>query len=737
MPLDNHDISSSEYNEVAISIDKLVSSTNICDLLTKKQIEDIGSAAVDGYTNDIGSRQEWEKRNARAMMLALQVMEEKTFPWAGSSNVKFPLITVAAMQYQAKAYPALIPGNGLVKCKVWGQDMDGKKSQIADRIATHMTFQNMEQDLGWEEDSDKLLLVQAIAGCAFRKRLFDPAKGRQVSKLVLPQNFVVNYFARDLESAPRYTETYYLTENDIRQRIIDGRFCEVDVQPDESAQTTSPLTVAKDERQGITRPPQDNVTPYFTGEQYCWLDLDDDEYAEPYIVTFDIASGKVHRIVARYLPSGIKKRGKDVYEITPTPIFTKYGFIPSPDGGFYDLGLGALLGPINESVNTGFNQSFDASTMATLGGGFLGRGFKSKAGAFTFQPNQWFPVDAPGDDLRKNIMPLPVREPPAILFQIIQFLVTYAERIVSATDLQMGENVGQNTPAETARTMDTNGSRVYNAIFKRTWRSLRAEFRIQCQLNLHFLEFDNDYEELSSGDDPMIRVEDYQARGLTIQPAADPHIVSDTQRVAQAQMLVQNAMSLPGHNRYQAINRLYRAMMIPDIEQVFPQPMTQGPDGKPVPAADFPPPGPDAKMLEVKVKEAAQKLDEQQFQFDAQMEQQNQKYEQMRLQMELLKTDAEISKLQADAALAAAQTTSAEADPAIKLIYAEIESAGAKRQHLIDLLDVVTKNMGAKKDGNADTKPAAVVRVEAEQPDQGISGSPYYPGNGIAGSMAQ
>jgi hypothetical protein len=223
MPLDTHDIFT-ESNEPSIKIDKLVSSTNICELLTEKQITDIGMAALDGYTNDIGTRAEWEKRNARAMMLALQVMEEKTFPWAGSSNVKFPLITVAAMQYQAKAYPALIPGNGLVKCKVWGQDTDGKKSQIADRISTHMTWQNMEQDLGWEEDSDKLLLVQPIAGCAFRKRLFDPAKGRQVSKLVLPQNFVVNYFARDLDSAPRYTETYYLTENDIRQRVLDGRF---------------------------------------------------------------------------------------------------------------------------------------------------------------------------------------------------------------------------------------------------------------------------------------------------------------------------------------------------------------------------------------------------------------------------------------------------------------------------------------------------------------------------------
>ena len=70
----------SENDEPSLKITDLVEATNICDLLSDKQIEDIGRAAQDGYNNDLGSRKEWETRNARAMMLALQVMEEKTFP---------------------------------------------------------------------------------------------------------------------------------------------------------------------------------------------------------------------------------------------------------------------------------------------------------------------------------------------------------------------------------------------------------------------------------------------------------------------------------------------------------------------------------------------------------------------------------------------------------------------------------------------------------------------------------
>ena len=74
--------------------------------------------------------------------------------------------------------------------------------------------------------------------------------------------------------------------------------------------------------------------------------------------------------------------------ISSTEYFTKYGFIPAPDGGIYDLGFGTLLGPINESVNSGINQILDAGTMHNSNGGFLGRGVKIRGGMYTIAPFQ-------------------------------------------------------------------------------------------------------------------------------------------------------------------------------------------------------------------------------------------------------------------------------------------------------------------------------------------------------------
>lgn len=694
-----------EYEDLDIKfpLKTILESTNLVDALGKEEVATIGRIAQEGYVADKASRAEWETRQANANKLALQVKEAKTYPWPNASSIKFPLITVAAMQYAAKAYPALISGTDLVKCRVIGLDPDGSKSERAERLATHMSWQNLEQDTEWESEHDKLLLVQAIAGCAFIKRGYEPGPARQCTRLVLPDNLVINYFATGLDDASRYTHTYYLSHNAVRERELDGRFADIeDIEPTIQSESSAPVVIAKNERQGIQPPPADRATPFFTGEQFCWWDFDGDGYQEPYVVTFDIGSGKVRRIVARFLPRGVKRRGKtetsDIYCIQPVRAMQKYGFIPSPDGGFYDLGLGSLLGPINESVNTALNQIFDAGTMKNLGGGFFGRGFKGKGGTITFQPGQWYPADAPGDDLRKNILPLPVPEPSAVMFQVIGLLLQYGERIVSATELQVGENIGQNTPAETARTMNDNGARVYNAIYKRTWNCLKAEFNLQYDLNRLFLEVDQDYTELTSGQGAMIRVSDYHDPSITVRPAADPHIVSDTQRIDQAKLVVSLAQSTPGFNRYQTTLRFLKTLNIPEIEQIYPPPMTQGPDGKPQPATDFPP-QPDPKMMQVQVKQGELQLKVQEFQ-SSQMQMK------ITLQIQLEETMAKIQNLRAQSELYIAQSKSEEVEPQIKLIYAQIESEGAHKDRLLKLLDTMAKIAVPLKEGES-ANPAA------------------------------
>ena len=183
-------------------IDKILESTNVAEELSEDDLISIGNLVVDGYETDLISRAHWEKDLETWTKLALQVVDQKTYPWQGAANIKYPLLSTAAMQFAARAYPTLVPSNGqIVKCRTVGYDQDGQKGQRAERVGKHMSYQCMDEMPDWEEDMDKLLLANPIAGCSFKKTYWDANKQVICSKLVFPRYLVVNYYAKSLEDA--------------------------------------------------------------------------------------------------------------------------------------------------------------------------------------------------------------------------------------------------------------------------------------------------------------------------------------------------------------------------------------------------------------------------------------------------------------------------------------------------------------------------------------------------------
>lgn len=79
----------------------------------------------------------------------------------------------------------------------------------------------------------------------------------------------------------------------------------------------------------------------------------------------------------------VGENGK-IVSIEAIQYYTKYGFIPNPDGGFYDIGFGRLLGPLNNSANTIINQLVDAGSLSNLQAGFIGKGLRIKMGESRF-----------------------------------------------------------------------------------------------------------------------------------------------------------------------------------------------------------------------------------------------------------------------------------------------------------------------------------------------------------------
>jgi chaperonin GroES len=620
-------------------INNLMYEANIATLLCEEDLATIGGQIVKDFDNDIQSRSAWEKRTEASLKLALQVAETKNFPWPNASNIKFPLITIAALQYHARSYPVLVDGNLPVKCRVVGDDKDGTRALRSTRVEQHMSYQLLEEDEDWESEMDKVLITQPIVGCAFKKTYYDPIRKHNISENVLAKDLVVNYWTKSLETAHRVTHVLQMTKNEVYERVARGLWLDVSEGRAQQYATMgmgNGLQAAQDKAQGMSPPDtNDSSTPIEMLEQHCHIDFDDDGYAEPYIVYVRRDNKQVARIVARYTSEDIERNADEVIlSIKAEQYFTKYPFVPSPDGGFYDLGFGVLLGPLNESINTIVNQLVDAGTMANTAGGFLSRGIKLRGGNYTFNPMEWKHVDTTGDDLRKGIVPLPVREPSQVLFTLLNLLINYGERIGGAVDIMTGQNPGQNTPAETTRTMAEQGMKIFNGIFKRTHRSLKQEFRKLYRLNQIFVSENTQYVS-NAQSQGIVLATDYDGPVTDVMPTADPSVTSDAQRMQQAAAIAQRVAATPGlYNRYEAEYSFLKAMKVTNIDKLLPDP--KGPN------AIQPPPNIKLQIEEMKIKskqaegELAMKMGLLKLMSDAELNQ---------AKIEKLKAEAEVLKI--------------------------------------------------------------------------------------------
>jgi len=500
-----------------------------------------------------------------------------------------------------------------------------------------MDYQLTVQMEDWEEDQDKLLLMLPIVGIAFKKTYYDSSRKRNKSCLVFPQNLVVNYWTKSLEDAYRVTEVLYFNRNEIKEKQLKKIYSKVDL-GDPVVQIDT-----DNERRDFEPSQADGATPYKILEQHTYLDLDDDGYFEPYIVTVDYNSRKVLRIVARFKEDGIETdEDGNVTYIKPDNYYTKFPFIPNPDGSFYDLGFGHLLGPINESVNTIINQLVDAGTLRNLQSGFLGKGIQIRKGEQRFQPGEWKQVNAIGDDLRKQIVPLPTNEPSSVLFQLLGLLIQSGKELASIAEIFVGKMPGQNTPAYTTKETVEQGMKLFTAIYKRVYRAQTKELKKIYELNRYYLD---PQEYISILDEP-VQQEDYKAAPDDLMPAADPSASSNTEKLAKAEALMQ-LLPLGTVNPMAVTMRWLDA-----LDETNPQELIIPPEQQ------QPPPDPKVEAMkaqsQIKMQESQAKMqmDQVKAALDQQEKTMNMKFEQQRMEMQLqydaIKQQLDIEKAKQD-----------------------------------------------------------------------------------------
>jgi chaperonin GroES len=584
---------------------------NFADAIDSADLAKLGLQCVEDYERDKLDRREWEDVANAAIDSTKQKKRSnsKDYPWKGASNIRFPLLTPAVLQFWARMLPAVIKGDEAVLCKVIGQDNgkpemgpDGKplavapdggpitaaqamqmppemqaqlqpmwrvppgaKTRRARRVSEYLNTTLFYRMKDWESDTSALLMQLPTVGCVFRKFWHDRQAAEQRAAMVSALRIFVPKDARTVDTTPRLTEElpgvypYQITEG-----IRSGRYLNVG------------LLEAKDAGED---------GPRLLLEQHRLIDIDGDGFEEPYIVTVDHESAKVLRIEANYGPEGVKLNDAgEVMSIQRGKFYVKHGLFPDPEGGFYDLGLGHLLEQCGDVIDTAINQLTDAGHAQTAGGGFIGSGVRLQArgggSAIRLQPGEYRTVDVPGDQLRNAIVERTLPNVSPVTFQVLDLILGVAKEIAGSTEVLTGE-ASNNGQVGTTLALIEQGLQVFNAVAKTTFRSLKDEYTLlKDNIQKHGGEAAaRDYLEVL--DDPEADFEaDFNSSDMDIRPVSDPSTVTKMQKMAKGQFVLSTMEQLTnvGGDAREALRRVYEAADIEDIDKLLPAPQPQQPD---------------------------------------------------------------------------------------------------------------------------------------------------------------
>lgn len=486
---------------------------------------------------------------------------------------------------------------GVIKAK---KAIMKEEQERADRVTEFLNWQINVNMPEWRKDQKRLMYSLPNVGSIFKKTYYDSSKGRCVSDIINYPDFIVNQSTVCIDDARSFTHVLSVSKSKCVENIKAGlwRDCELfcdDALGDEMS----------NEDNGADAAIRNDDCFY---EQYCWADLDDDGLDEPYIVTVHKQSAQVLRVVARFdyddiivkfgdmkpsplldaqkaraakiladakelgttpeLPDALDLSGYKIIRIEACSIITKYGFIPSPDGSFLDVGFFHVIGSTALGVNKVTNDLLNAGTLANNQMGMTAKGFRKRQGDFKFKMGQLMATEIPPEQLQNSIYMLNFKEPSATLFQLNESMKASAGSFSANVD--QGGQIQSNTAPTTALAMLQESLIPHTAHLSLITDSMSNEFSILFELNGDYLD-DDEYRAVC-GDDEAIVEDDFSEDGLSVVCSANPELSSRSQRMmlADAEMAQIPTVMQAGGNAIPIIKNYFARIGTSNIDEIFP-----------------------------------------------------------------------------------------------------------------------------------------------------------------------
>ena len=545
-------------------------SINLAEDMEPRELQIIMSDLAGEIRNDLDSRKEWESMLKEGVTLLGLKYEERTEPWPGACGVFHPMITEAVIRFQSETITESFPAAGPVKTKIVGKQTK-EKDEAASRVAEDMNWQLTDNMTEFRPEHERMLFSLPGSGSAFKKVYRDPALDRQTSVFVAAEDIILPYGTSEMLTCPRITHRMRKTKQEIK-RFQQNEFW-LDVEIGDPPKVTTELQQRKDKEMGIS-PINDNR--YVIYESCTDIDLpgfeDKDEDGEPtgialpYIITYIDGINQVLSI-RRNWKEGDKTKQKRLH-------YAHYQYIPG--FGAYGFGLFHLIGGFAKSATSLMRQLVDAGTLSNLPGGLKSRGLRIKGDDTPIAPGEFRDVDIGSGAIRDNILPLPYKEPSAVLAGLLEKIIEEGRRFASSSDANIADMSNQAPVGSTLAILERT-LKVMTAVQARVHYSFKQELRLIADIVRDDSPANEEYEyDVDAAQGRKAKYEDY--RHVEIIPVSDPNASTMSQRVVQYQAVLQLSQSAPQiYDLPELHKQILHVLGIKNIEKLIPTAKDQKP----------------------------------------------------------------------------------------------------------------------------------------------------------------
>jgi hypothetical protein len=506
---------------------------NLAEEMNTGEMQSLGNDILEDIEGDLASRKDWEDTYKEGITLLGLKYEERTEPWNGACGVFHPMITEAVVRFQSETIMETFPAQGPVKTKIIGKQTR-EKDEAAQRVKEDMNYELTERMPEFRNEHERMLWNLPATGSAFKKVYYDPGVQRQMSVFVPAEDIIISYGASSIETAERVTHRMYKTKNEIRKLQVAGFY--LDVELGEPSKTKNELQERKDKETGFSSINDDRYVLY---ECHVNLDLpgyEDEEDGEPtgialpYVVTLLEGTGEILAIRRNYYEDDVTKAKRNH--------FVHYIYIPG--FGVYGYGLFHLIGGYAKSATSIMRQLVDAGTLSNLPGGLKSRGLRIKGDDTPIAPGEFRDVDVGSGAIRDNILPLPYKEPSAVLSQLMDKIVEEGRRFAATADMKVSDMSAQ-APVGTTLAILERMLKVMSAVQARVHYAFKQELKLLAAIIRDYTDDSYTYEPENAP--PRAKQSDYDM--VEIIPVSDPNAATMSQRIVQYQAVVQLSQTAP------------------------------------------------------------------------------------------------------------------------------------------------------------------------------------------------